>query len=201
MIKRKLKTDQFEAYLERAKWEHADLTTAANISPLSLSNWLSQSHGPTPRMMDKITAVINNRYIELGILVTITREDLLAEALPESKHEICKPRHEAMTRFWGKVDRRESADCWNWTGGKLGGGYGSLTVNGQRVLAHRFAWEITHGIIPDGLLCLHKCDRPPCVNPNHLYIGTHSDNERDKQERFCRPDPGDHSLFFNRYPF
>lgn len=201
MIKRKLKKDQLEGYLERAEWEHADLTTAASISPLSLSNWLSQSHGPTPRMMDKITAAINNRYIQLGLLIAITREDILDEVLPEIKHKIWKPKREAVTRFWSKVDRRESADCWNWTGGKNGGGYGSLTVKGERILAHRFVWEITHGPIPDGLLCLHKCDRPPCVNPNHLYIGTHEDNMRDKMERYRKPDENAVSLFFNRYPF
>lgn len=201
MIKRKLKTDQLEAYLERAKWEYTDLTTATNISPLALSNWLSRSHGPTPRMMDKITAAINNRYIQLGLLVTITREDILDEVLSEVKHKIWKPKREAVTRFWSKVDRRESADCWNWTGGKNGGGYGSLTVKGEHVLAHRFAWEITHSPIPDRLLCLHKCDRPPCVNPNHLYIGTHGDNMRDKMERYRKPDENALSLFFNRYPF
>lgn len=54
---------------------------------------------------------------------------------------------------------------------------------GGMTLAHRFAWELTYGLIPDSLCCLHKCDNPPCVNPSHLYLGSYADNSDDMIKR------------------
>lgn len=79
-----------------------------------------------------------------------------------------------------------SGDCLVWTGGKTRGGYGQFNVSrkvaggkprGRR--AHRAAWEIAHGSIPDGLDVLHRCDNPPCCKLDHLWLGTKSDNMRD----------------------
>jgi hypothetical protein len=64
--------------------------------------------------------------------------------------------------------------CWFWNG-TLSNGYGKM----GRQLAHRLSWEAFNGPIPDGLFVLHKCDTPPCVNPDHLFLGTHGDNVRD----------------------
>jgi hypothetical protein len=58
-------------------------------------------------------------------------------------------------------------------------GYGTLTRKGQFWLAHRWAWTQVHGEIPDGLFVLHKCDNPPCVNIEHLFLGTNDDNMKD----------------------
>jgi hypothetical protein len=77
-------------------WEKADLADAADISLLSISKWISKSNGPTPRMIDKVTRAINDRYTQLGILDTVFREDILDEALPESRHKLVDPRLEAM---------------------------------------------------------------------------------------------------------
>lgn len=89
------------------------------------------------------------------------------------------PESTLAARFWEKVDRAEG--CWLWTGAKSSG-YGKIQ-RGQRgagyVWAHRVAWELTVGPIPDGLQVLHACDNPPCVNPAHLFLGTRSDNMRD----------------------
>jgi HNH endonuclease len=69
--------------------------------------------------------------------------------------------------------------CIEWTGTRFQSGYGR--VGGRR--AHRVAYERAHGPVPDGMLVLHTCDNPPCVNPDHLYAGTHADNMRDRMVR------------------
>ena len=83
-------------------------------------------------------------------------------------------------RFWPKVDK--SGECWVWTGYRNPSGYGELH-RGRRgtgmVRAHRFSWELANGPIPRGLCVLHRCDNPPCVNPDHLWLGTKADNQRD----------------------
>jgi len=83
-------------------------------------------------------------------------------------------------RFWAKVQKTDS--CWNWTGTKTLGGYGHFYVGPRgapKKCAHRIAWELTHGTIPDGLYVLHHCDNPPCVRPDHLFLGTPQDNTDD----------------------
>lgn len=90
-------------------------------------------------------------------------------------------------RFWAKVDKREPDDCWEWQMGKVCGGYGSFqtgTMSSPRAMrAHRFSWALAHGKIPEGMCILHKCDNPPCVNPNHLWIGSRADNNADKARK------------------
>ena len=80
-------------------------------------------------------------------------------------------------RFWSKVKRGEN--CWEWIGYKNKTGYGRFAIKGYAQQAHRISWIIKNGKIPKGLCVLHKCDNPPCVNPNHLFIGTYKDNTQD----------------------
>jgi hypothetical protein len=84
-------------------------------------------------------------------------------------------------RFWASVDVKGINDCWPWKSGKTVFGYGTLKRNmsDRPVAAHRVSWEIHNGVIPAGLYVLHKCDNPPCCNPNHLFLGTHEVNIRD----------------------
>ena len=60
---------------------------------------------------------------------------------------------------------------------------GVIVVNGLGRAVHRMAWEVAHGPIPDGLIVMHTCDNPPCCNPEHLKLGTHGDNNRDRIEK------------------
>ena len=69
--------------------------------------------------------------------------------------------------------------CWLWTGNRQSQGYGRAGYNGGHIKAHRLAWLLFVGEIPDKTFVLHKCDNPPCVNPEHLELGNHSKNLRD----------------------
>lgn len=76
----------------------------------------------------------------------------------------------------------KSDGCWNWPWVAKGNGRGYMgcgTTNGGSMLAYRASWILHFGIIPDGLCVCHRCDNPRCVRPDHLFVGTRSDNMRD----------------------
>lgn len=97
-------------------------------------------------------------------------------------------------RFWQKVDVGEPDECWptKYRGAKKRGGHammGVVTIKGKyiKIMTHRLAWMFTNGVIPQGLLVLHKCGNPKCCNPAHLYLGTHSDNAFDAVRHGTHP--------------
>lgn len=92
--------------------------------------------------------------------------------------------HDIADRFWARVKVRKRG-CWLWVGSRTNG-YGNLSCRGispYPLLAHRVAWELTHEPIPDGLHVLHTCDTPACCRPSHLFLGTQTDNNRDRQRK------------------
>lgn len=83
-------------------------------------------------------------------------------------------------RFWSKADVRGPNECWPWLRSVDRCGYGKFQVGARsNDVAHRVAWRLVNGPVPEGLYVLHHCDNPPCVNPRHLYTGTQFDNMHD----------------------
>jgi hypothetical protein len=90
-------------------------------------------------------------------------------------------------RFWKSVQKTEN--CWIWTASRRHGRYGQIGTGSKRdgskkvESAHRVAWRLFHGAIPPGLSVLHHCDNPPCVRPEHLFLGTNAENLSDMRQK------------------
>lgn len=127
--------------------------------------------------------------------------------LPLHQNEIAMD-NELVSLFWSRVDR--SGSCWIYhrpeaQPGETPSRHQSFAGRG----AHRFAYEVTNGAIPNGMVICHTCDNPPCVNPNHLVLGSRKDNSRQAFERGrmhrngkilrlrqrTKPEPEDHLVF------
>lgn len=101
---------------------------------------------------------------------------------------------QAKERFWAKVAKGRSDECWLWTACLHKFGYGLIYVNHSSEGAHRVSWLIHNNTIPDGMSVLHNCpggDNPACVNPAHLWLGTQADNMKDRSAKGrCNPARG-----------
>lgn len=85
--------------------------------------------------------------------------------------------------FWEKVDIRGPDECWPWTASLREGGYGQVRWGRIVTSAHRVAWILTNGPIPDDLWVLHSCDNPPCCNPGHHFLGDVVINNADRDAK------------------
>lgn len=83
-----------------------------------------------------------------------------------------------LERLMAKVEH-DAAGCWLFRGCLVGHGYGRINIAGRLVLAHRASWAIHNGEVPAGKCVLHHCDKPGCINPAHLFLGTQADNVTD----------------------
>lgn len=84
------------------------------------------------------------------------------------------------SRIEGRIKQDPKSGCWIWTGLKHATGYGYVSYLGRKYQAHRFVYETMSGEIPLGKILCHTCDNPECVNPAHMFIGTHATNAEDK---------------------
>lgn len=107
-------------------------------------------------------------------------------------------------RFWSKVDRTGGPDaCWLWTGSCFDSGYGQFSqTRSINRRAHRVAYELAIGPIPNGLNVLHRCDVRRCCNPAHFFLGTHLDNvaDRDAKGRQARGNQSGRRQHPERFP-
>lgn len=86
-------------------------------------------------------------------------------------------------RFYEKVALIPFHSCWEWVGNRKLSGYGRIDFQKKSYLAHRLSWEIHRGEVPRGMFVCHKCDNPSCVNPDHLFIGSHQENMDDMRRK------------------
>jgi hypothetical protein len=86
-------------------------------------------------------------------------------------------------RFWSKVSIGDPDECWPWLGCRNKKGYGVVRVNRWDLTSHRVSFTLSYGIILSDTNVCHSCDNPPCCNPEHLFLGSHEDNQHDKMEK------------------
>lgn len=115
---------------------------------------------------------MRSNSLALGVKLNRLAEQRLLEEMENLEVDLKK--------FWSRVQRGNNEDCWLWTGSLGGAGYGQFLLFKRTLLAHRVSY-ILHSkkIIEFGMYACHKCDKPSCVNPNHIFLGTQKDNMSD----------------------
>ncbi len=115
-------------------------------------------------------------------LVNITGNLRRGFAWQDAKSPECSAKPEWLARFEAKVARGREGECWRWTSATLGR-YGGFFLHRRPQYAHRLAYTLAYGPIPDGLFVCHTCDNTLCVNPAHLFVGDQFDNMQDASRK------------------
>ena len=92
------------------------------------------------------------------------------------------------------------SDCIESTNHRVKGGYAQIGYGGKTWVHHRLVWTLEHGEIPEGMMVLHRCDNPPCINIDHLFLGTHQDNMDDRRRKGRYPWPSTEGHWSKRDP-
>lgn len=139
-------------------------------------------------MFDKLTSADLKFFAEIGLTTGETAAALNIAAITARKYSKKfnvrfpnKPSSER--RFHKSYEIVSESGCWIWTGADRGNGYGCMMEDNILISAHRKSYEMYYGAIPSGMIVCHRCDVPSCVNPDHLFIGTHKDNHDDMAKK------------------
>jgi len=122
----------------------------------------------------------NARFILQGLLFFLVLFSLIAHIVRVMKIEL---REKTELLFRRKYTVNEKTGCHEWQAGLTRAGYGQFRVDGKVMKSHRVSWLLHHGEIADGMFVCHHCDNPKCVNPDHLFLGSHDDNMADMRSK------------------
>lgn len=120
----------------------------------------------------------NARFCSLSCLSKLTKQEQDEKRKIEWANETMEQYLEALSKKFNKFVIKKDG-CWDWSRSKNKAGYGYMLHRHKLLKAHRISYMIHKGEIPKSVFVLHSCDNPPCSNPDHLFLGTNTDNMRD----------------------
>lgn len=178
----KTEVDRFFSKIEKTEscWNWTASTAGGGYGTVNIRKTNMPSH--------RVSWLISGKTIPEGHYVMSTCGN---KRCCNPEHLVCSKHHGSQfrkDRFYDRVKKVPSG-CWEWTGFRQRNGYGLMLINYRSERAHRYSYEIHKGPIPKGLCVLHKCDNPPCVNPDHLFLGTRKDNSLDMHAKHRNNQP------------